>query len=608
MDFRLAEPNSNMDFDRIIKFELRTRENHRLKTDLDFLDLLRQRNRQEAFPLGISDDTKKRLSLLKDLIVKREYNRYSENNPDTTSNPFKDLNYDEKEKYTQIAYFLAAEEISKKNECTLEDLDYYEENTDWGFLLGLSLTHDKLQELIDGIVKDVDNVLHRTRDMASRTEDLYNFCKQELTPNLSDEEIMAKIGHYNDGSYIELPGYVRLVGHLCLQAQEYDLWCELLTDIEYFALQAALIVGIQDFETYLNIVNVINDNKPKHQKVIMYLLRERLLRIVSDNIVHLSNNSKDELLTPEFRKIAFDILYKMVHRRIELASNIFDIYIASFGIDNVRKWIADEKYRLVNPTFHQQKLQQSILKLFLTVLLERDKTTTKKYDDYDFPTLCLCAEEVNVGNVTEKNSKLLIEAICASLFESEYIRPFTIEDNSLHIMRNIYNVLLKSGEQPLMLSQNYFKPSEGYNVRVDDVFKYQGRLLLWYSIVMLSFEKLTDKSVFLGISSRLIEEVQFVKLPHSNEVVLPLYVGELVVSQVLKEAKRDYEMNLIHRIPYLQLVLRVMSANEGDMEKAVKDSLLRRIYTEWEYEKNIMETYDKKLLAFLDEYVNKIRQ
>jgi len=90
-------------------------------------------------------------------------------------------------------------------------------------------------------------------------------------------------------------------------------------------------------------------------------------------------------------------------------------------------------------------------------------------------------------------------------------------------------------------------------------------------------------------------------LPISNDYFAPFYVCELLVCHSLKEKKDQFEKKLVTTINDLSFVLRVLSANEGEMDRELKNDLQKRVQNEWGFEKQLAmrnERQTKKIIDF----------
>lgn len=69
---------------------------------------------------------------------------------------------------------------------------------------------------------------------------------------------------------------------------------------------------------------------------------------------------------------------------------------------------------------------------------------------------------------------------------------------------------------------------------------------------------------------------------------MPFYIGEIIVIQIITDQKYAFESMLIDRVSNLHFVLRVLTANDGELSSANKYSLKYRCDKEWVWEKQLI--------------------
>ena len=94
----------------------------------------------------------------------------------------------------------------------------------------------------------------------------------------------------------------------------------------------------------------------------------------------------------------------------------------------------------------------------------------------------------------------------------------------------------------------------------------------------------------------------------ANDYFHPLYIAEMVVTQVLMSEKNKFESFIISNIPHLSLVLTTLLANGGAMEQQVKEKLISRIDEEWDAEETLLKREKDSNLELLNEYIQRIRK
>ena len=118
-------------------------------------------------------------------------------------------------------------------------------------------------------------------------------------------------------------------------------------------------------------------------------------------------------------------------------------------------------------------------------------------------------------------------------------------------------------------------------------------------------EEIEDKDYFRSVVNRLAGLARFDKSLFNDNYFVSFYLAELIVLQVLKEEKDAYEQYLITDVCNLYHVLRILSANDGDMSDKNRETLKKRVIAEWEYEKRLSQQY-KEQTEFLDGYLMKV--
>jgi hypothetical protein len=118
-------------------------------------------------------------------------------------------------------------------------------------------------------------------------------------------------------------------------------------------------------------------------------------------------------------------------------------------------------------------------------------------------------------------------------------------------------------------------------------------------------EEIEDKDYFHMVLNILTGLASFDKSLFNDNYFVSFYLAELIVLQVLKDEKDAYELYLITNVCNLYHVLRILSANDGDMSDENKQTLRKRVIAEWDYEKKLSQQY-KVQTEFLDGYLKKV--
>lgn len=576
-----------------------------LYSRLETIKIIQEYNNKGQIPEDCNIDG---VIKLKSLIVEDKYNRFSENDEDSSPNPFKNLNDTiKKDAFTNFAYYIAGKEISQKDIFTLEELSSYEENMEYGFFFGFTLPNDKLKELIIRATDNLDKVLNSTRSFEFRGNDFSEYCKRELSTDKTENEIISKLDQYTDGSYIELPGYISFLGWICLYEGCIDLWNLLFSKLKYLPLQGALTYQIRDYYTLNNVITSIGKTDHPYKKVETVLLRSHFLRIIVDNKENLNSNLEDKSLNGELKNICLHLTHEFndnidsyIHALLETSVNVC-------GNNNTLDWIARENARWINNSSKVGVQYYDIVKRLKEQLL--NFKTDLNLDDnkiLDYPSLCLYCEMAVKDDFHSQKCEKIIEALCKAIFTSDYIPPYSIDRNTLDTLRYIYKTLEKSECDGFNMCQKYYYGFVGYNVDHTKAINYYHRLCVWYSILILSVEETGKLDMLCRATLEIIEKGSYFDLSVEDALVTPLHLGELLVSQAFTDTKDKYEEIIIKKIPNLPIVLRILSGNNGIISDCIKIALKSRLIREWETERSLVKARKDRLLNFYDTYLTQI--
>ena len=80
----------------------------------------------------------------------------------------------------------------------------------------------------------------------------------------------------------------------------------------------------------------------------------------------------------------------------------------------------------------------------------------------------------------------------------------------------------------------------------------------------------------------------------------------MIASQVIKDEKDTFENELITSYPQLPFVLRILTANGGEMSEDVKIALKKRVDLEWRWEKKLMIQRKNQMWKVLEKYIENV--
>ena len=197
----------------------------------------------------------------------------------------------------------------------------------------------------------------------------------------------------------------------------------------------------------------------------------------------------------------------------------------------------------------------------------------------------------------------VIDAIVEKIFSDRSYPDTVLNEKWFEQVRTIYHCLLKLGKNGLALLQTKRKPREGFRVDLVKAMQTERQEAYWLSVLLMSLEENRDNTQFDQYVNVLFRDTRYGIDSLTDDVFTPYYVAELLVSQIMPEKKDEFEKRLITEIPYLVFVIRVLSANQGEMSDEIKKLLADRIQREWPLERKLLSQNKMVKMEFYDEFV-----
>jgi len=517
-----------------------------------------------------------------------------------------------KEKYhiedVWLAYYLCEAAFYKAgcmatvshSDPTLEYLAEIEENMDGGFFIGYQPRKESLEALVESLDGKALEVASESRDIDRQSGTLREFC-EKLDEKKNEEDIIESINNYNDGSYLELSLSVQALAYLLIRREYWDAYYRLIEVLNYYPLQGGLIKSlrnINDLTTVINIAETHNGRKSVH-----YLLREHCFGMLLEENVVLKNNCDDETLLASTREYIKGLLNLYENDKPRIIESLIVVWMKIFGKEELTSWLSEKKTKAEHkhPKFAQPELD-------LVEMMSKSYTLGESdieefiLDDKGFQTLITLASHTEDKDVCKR----IIQALRKNIFAERSYPPTTINSIWFEQARTIYQCLNKSGENGVVILKEERKPFEGFMVDLKASMQRVRQEAYWLAVLLLSLENGNDEYLFKAYIEVLFKDTCFSIESFSDDVFVPYYVAELLVTQVLKGQKDAYEKKLIEEIPYLVFVIRVLTANEGRMSDEIKQILSQRIKADWDVERKLMSQRKVKNLVFYDEYVKNL--
>ena len=506
----------------------------------------------------------------------------------------------------QLAYYVVGKQLSAENhDINIDQLDEWSDTMDHGFYIGLSLSDDSIERIIDDV--RLSSVLRESR-ACSYDENIAQFCRTELKDELTDDEVIAKIDHMNDGAYTYLPEYLQTIAYHLLRTQKKDLLYRLLVKLKYFPLQGVLIYDLHTVEDCVEFISMVEKDKPVRQKVLLYLLRERLFDIMRDECDNLRTNADDTQLPEKYRAWDVEELHQWQEGVDGRTRQALETFMATFGIHDMAIWMAHKDAQAEGKSKKYSEGEMDILKRYEANVMNKLDVTTLDMSNLDLCTLLYLSQSVCKSSSIDNVADDYLKVLCHLLYTDKGFTLPQLTEKTIGRMRDIYQIMQHSKIDLINYPQIY-KPSkfEDTSEYYHQFFRCQAGDAYWYSVLMLQREADQSSDMFCTIASMLIgfnkEEHQ---VPYDC-FFLPLYLTEVVAIQILPQVKDSFEEQLIESSARTSVALRVLTANGGCMSDSNKQKLQSRLDEKWKEEANLLQRQDARLYGYLIDYINKVK-
>lgn len=559
--------------------------------------LLREIDLYNQNRAGIWKENKSIVEELEKGIVSGDLTRYSLTD-DYITEHYGINQYIKSSLISNLAFYAAGKDILKgKKNITLDYLESIWGNMEGGFFLGFIPENDELSNLV-GQVKGLEwEVISKSRDINRQKGALEYFCKS--LDNLKDEdEIIKRINHYNDGSYMELWDAISCLAHYLVLCEMWDDYYVLLDALKYFPLQGGMIRTIHSASDCDKIIAKVFEKSGR--KSLHYILRDYWFHLCCEEDEILNKNSKIEELEEEDKLFISKQLNDVCDNKLSQIKKLVGIWKDVFGKEELSVWVAEKVSEAERKHEKYGKPELDVLKL-----IEEENNLTSddvkgfSLEGKDLSSLLSFAKSVNKEDVAVN----VTEAIAGKIFADKSYPDNQLNNNWFEHARTIYRCLLISKKDGLSLipDKKYYR--EGFHVNLSRALLFEQQEAYWLAILILSLEESKDEELFERIIDTLFLNTCYQISSLTDDVFTPYYIAELLVSQVLKQKKDDFERRLLNEIPNLVFVIRVLSANEGEMSDEVKNLLSNRIGKDWLTERRLLSQNKMIKLDFYDEFV-----
>lgn len=488
---------------------------------------------------------------------------------------------------------------------TLDDLDELNDTITHVEWLAYIVEESHLNSLVEEVRSKGLDVLRATKAFHTTSDELVKFCRKELADSLSDDEMIVKITPYDDGSYTRLPEYVGVLAGVIWKQRLYYLWIQLVDILKYFPLQGALLYDIKTVNECLNIIDRIYCNETiSRKKVLLYLLRERMFELMRQEIDYLHTNSEDEEQEEKIRILAKEEALGWEAQINEVSAAFFEKMLATFGIEDMIEWYSKKYTEAKRKSAKYAKYEfESLARLdgYLEMSIVWSELACERYS---LDALLYLAKKASVADNQPTDFYVsLIDNITKHIYSDKGFMVPTVSEDTINCMRDVYACVIKSEKDWTGLSDIYHpkdkKDDEEY---YKALFRAQTGDGFWLATLILMGGETNNPSLFNKVVSQMFEYCNE-PLSSNDAYFLPLYIGEIVVSQIFLDSKDEYECNVIDKIERISLTLRALSANAGAVSDQVKEKLKNK-NEQWDKEFKILSSYDKRQADFLNNYYN----
>lgn len=542
---------------------------------------------------------KKHETLIEELVqkgIKGEVDRYDLYND--SSKYFSKIRHPYSQIIQDVVWYKVGVEYLKKAPLSLKELGDKWENCGADFFLGYMPSGDILEKYIEEA--DWDFYIKNARDMEGNNASLLSYTKEAYAKVKSDEELINEIYQFNDGGYIEMPDDVEALVWMIKMQQRWDLFVKVLVCLKYYPYQGCLIYGIRTVEDCNTVINLLHGCQ--HGEVLQHLMREQVFRLLQDEEQCLKANAEGGI-HERWAKEAVELYDQWVNTKENTLNGFAKEWIDVFGAEKLSEWVSLKFRQSLGKAEPFKSDEEKVLTVIDKYTKEQLAFDTINYGDKELPALfnyALSAKEVGLSEQVELT---IFRAIVAEIYQTSYCPEWQLSEKSIELARAVYGLVPADKAEGLKLLRVKHKPQEGYKVDHEKAFEATFGESFLLSVLLLQIETSEDKDRFHELLDLLYKYAQNGSMMQEDQFFIPFYIAELIASQVIKDEKDKFEKKLITSYPQLPFVLRILTANGGEMSDEVKDSLKKRVDLEWQWEKKLMIQRKNQMWKVLEKYV-----
>lgn len=509
------------------------------------------------------------------------------------------LKYQQSHVLQDLVFFRAGAKKRKASRLAITEIGDWWEKCGADFYLGYEASLIELKNWL--AASDWDSYLANVRDMEGNNAVLLKKVKEEYNSGKSDEELIKGIHQYNDGSLLDMSDEVSALAWMIKTQNRWNLYAKVIEGLKYYPYQGALLLWLRTVEDCKAVMKALHGCE--HEELIQYLLREHTFRMLYDE-EHCLNNNAEGTLPQRWRGMAKKLQEEWTENKGKLLAGLTKEWLSVFGGEKMSEWVSEKKRQSIGKSEMYRDFESDVLEKIERIVKKHLTLKDVDYTEKDLSALlgyALSAEEIGI----DENEKLnLFRAIVAQMYQTCYCPEWQLNEKGFNLLRSIYGLLPdKSGEGIRLLKVKH-KPQEGYKVDHDKAFNSAFGEAFLLSVLLLQTEVKKDVDKFSELVDLLYKYCSNGMMMQDDQFFIPFYVAELVVCQILKDKKDEFETKMIVHHPHLPFVLRVLTANGGEMSGKVRETLQHRVIIEWEWEKKLMMQRKNKMWEVLEKFVS----
>ena len=506
-----------------------------------------------------------------------------------------------------LAYYEVGKVLSKDSpRHTLDDFGYFEDDMDHGFYLSYEIGEDSLVSIVKHIDGKQDSFLRACRSMGNDINSFVYSCQRDFGEGTEEETLVKNLNPYNEGDYVELPYGVGTLCHFILNNGYLDLFVELLARLYYPPLQGAAIIDIRDAEQGLQLWDVLSRRKPNRGKVLFYLLRNRIFKLMEDSQEYLERNTDNKYIQESERDYGKELLKDWENELPKKVKTLVDDSISALGINDTVAWYSKELALTKGRNRQFLKYKIEILEgIEVPLSMSLDLSATNMFEA-NLNSLFFYSKVAASRELNKDVYQNIIQNICRHVYSDKYVPAIGLDEPSFNVIRNIYQCLLRSGLDGIDTMIEYRQSIGGNDRDYKKAYKASVGDSIWLPVLLMMTEATENVAYFRDVVVILYSVSDFERSSSNESHLISFYIAELIVLQVLIGEQEEFEKFLIQNVPNLHFVLKVLNANNGKMSAGNKDILLRRVSVEWEDEKALHQQQFKETTELLDQYLKDI--